>query len=79
VWDGLLHETSTRGIYRSIELMLKELGELDEVIEILAKPKTICQFIYNNAWVLNLMRKKTEGTYIFQPVMTVCDKKFNTR
>ena len=54
----------------SIELMLKELTELDEVKEVLVKAKRICQFIYDNTWVLNLTRKKTEGTDIFQPATT---------
>lgn len=62
----------------SIELMLKELGELDEVREVLSKAKRICQFIYNNAWVLNLMRKKTEGADIFQPATTEFVTKFLT-
>ncbi|XP_020268882.1 uncharacterized protein LOC109844304 isoform X2 [Asparagus officinalis] len=61
-----------------IELILKELCNLNEVKEVLAQAKRICQFIYNNAWVLNLMRKKTEGRDIFQPAMTEFVTKFLT-
>ncbi|KAJ6850545.1 uncharacterized protein M6B38_263400 [Iris pallida] len=62
----------------SIESMLKGIGELDEVKETLSKAKRICQFIYNNAWVLNFMRKKTDGKDIFQPAMTEFVTKFLT-
>ncbi|KAG6765014.1 hypothetical protein POTOM_029028 [Populus tomentosa] len=38
----------------------------DEVKEVLAKAKKVTRFIYNNARVLNLMRKKTGGRDIIQ-------------
>ncbi|XP_024927992.3 uncharacterized protein LOC107412863 isoform X2 [Ziziphus jujuba] len=51
---------STCGIH-CIDLVLEEIGKLDEVKGVLAKAKRITQFIYNNAWLLNLIRKKTGG------------------
>lgn len=53
-----------------IELMLKGLAEMDEVNELLTKAKKICQLVYNNAWVLNLLREKTEGRDIIQHALT---------
>ncbi|KAJ0046613.1 hypothetical protein Pint_05707 [Pistacia integerrima] len=48
----------------------RQIGRMDEVNEILVKAKRITQFIYNNAWVLNLMRKKTGGRDILQLSVT---------
>ncbi|XP_058211763.1 uncharacterized protein LOC131323944 [Rhododendron vialii] len=42
-----------------IDLMLEEIEKMDEVKEVMAKAKRITQFVYNNSWVLDLMRKKT--------------------
>ncbi|KDP27070.1 hypothetical protein JCGZ_22067 [Jatropha curcas] len=53
-----------------IDLMLEEIGESDEVKDVLAKAKRITQFIYNNGWVLNLMRKRTGGRDIIQLART---------
>ncbi|XP_058086750.1 uncharacterized protein LOC131233916 isoform X2 [Magnolia sinica] len=53
-----------------IDLMLEEFGKLGEVKEILAKAKRISRFIYNHAWVLDLMRKRTGGRDIVRPAMT---------
>ncbi|XP_031260567.1 uncharacterized protein LOC116118736 isoform X2 [Pistacia vera] len=60
---------STCGV-QCIDRMLEEIGRMDEVNEILVKAKRITQFIYNNAWVLNLMRKKTGGRDILQLSVT---------
>ncbi|XP_077245171.1 uncharacterized protein LOC143885085 isoform X2 [Tasmannia lanceolata] len=61
-----------------IDLMLEELGEMDEVKETLAKSKRISQFIYNHAWVLNLMRKKTGGRDIVHPAISKFTTNFLT-
>ncbi|XP_028099435.1 uncharacterized protein LOC114298970 isoform X2 [Camellia sinensis] len=53
-----------------IDLMLEEIGKMVEVKEVLAKAKQITQFIYNNSWVLNLMRKRTGGSDIIQLAIT---------
>ncbi|MCL7031693.1 hypothetical protein MKW94_008692 [Papaver nudicaule] len=44
-----------------IDLMLEELGKMENVKEIFVKAKRISQFIYNNSWVYNLMKKRTGG------------------
>lgn len=49
-----------------IDLMLEEIGKQDDVEKVLAKAKRITQFVYNNAWVLNQMRKKTGARDIIQ-------------
>lgn len=49
-----------------IDLMLEDIGKMDIMKEVLAKAKQITQFVYNNAWVLNLLRKKTSGRDIIQ-------------
>lgn len=53
-----------------IDLMLEEIGKMNEVREVLEKAKKITQFIYNSAWLLNLMRKKTGGRDIVQLATT---------
>ncbi|XP_015584619.1 uncharacterized protein LOC8289331 isoform X2 [Ricinus communis] len=53
-----------------INLMLEEIGESDGIKEVLAKAKRLTQFIYNNSWVLNLMRKRTGGKDIIQLART---------
>ncbi|KAF5175661.1 hAT transposon superfamily [Thalictrum thalictroides] len=55
-----------------IDLMLEELGYMDEMKEVLSKAKRVCQFIYNNDWLLNLMRKRTGGRDIVRPAITRC-------
>eukprot|EP00268_Persea_americana_P053893 TRINITY_DN6137_c0_g3_i1.p1 TRINITY_DN6137_c0_g3~~TRINITY_DN6137_c0_g3_i1.p1 ORF type:complete len:950 (-),score=168.42 TRINITY_DN6137_c0_g3_i1:785-3400(-) len=61
-----------------IDLMLENLAKMDEVKEVLAKAKRISQLIYNHAWVLNLMRKKTGGRDIVQPAVTKFARNFLT-
>ncbi|XP_024463244.1 uncharacterized protein LOC112328478 isoform X1 [Populus trichocarpa] len=56
---------STCGV-QCIDLMLEEISKKDEVKEVLEKAKRVTRFIYNNARVLNLMRKKTGGRDIIQ-------------
>ncbi|KAI3904083.1 hypothetical protein MKW92_027377 [Papaver armeniacum] len=53
-----------------INLMLEELGEMEEIKEALRRAKKVCQFIYNHAWVLNTMRKITGGRDIVRPALT---------
>ena len=53
-----------------IDIMLEEIGKMDVTKEVLAKAKQVTQFVYNNAWVLNLMRKKTGGRDIIQLATT---------
>ncbi|XP_009418974.2 uncharacterized protein LOC103999056 [Musa acuminata AAA Group] len=53
-----------------IELMFKGLSEMDEVYGVIAKAKKITQLIYNDAWLLNLLKKTTEGRDLIRPGMT---------
>jgi hypothetical protein len=50
--------------------MLEDIGKMNVIKEVLAKAKQVTQFIYNNAWVLILMRKKTGGRDIIQLATT---------
>lgn len=61
-----------------VELMLQGLGKLDEVKNVLERAKKMCQLIYNNEWVLNFVRKQTEGREIFQSARTEFLTKFRT-
>lgn len=49
-----------------IDLVLEKIGKMDEVRMVLAKAKRISQLFYNNAWLINLIRKKTGGRDIVQ-------------
>lgn len=60
---------STCGVH-CIDLVLEEIGKMDDMKEVLVKAKRITQFIYNNAWLLNLIRKKTGGRDIVQLAAT---------
>ncbi|PKA66045.1 hypothetical protein AXF42_Ash010454 [Apostasia shenzhenica] len=53
-----------------VDLMLNVIAEIDAVKEVLAKVKKICQLIYNNVWILSFLRKKTNGSELFQPAVT---------
>ncbi|XP_064981268.1 uncharacterized protein LOC135622891 [Musa acuminata AAA Group] len=52
-----------------IELMLKGLCEMDEVNGTMTKAKKISQFLYNDAWLLDLLKRNTEGKDIIRPAM----------
>ncbi|KAK3228588.1 hypothetical protein Dsin_000469 [Dipteronia sinensis] len=60
---------STCGV-QCIDIILEEIGRMDEVNEVLAKAKRITRFIYNNDRVLKLMKKKTGGRDILQVAVT---------
>ncbi|CAL9129750.1 unnamed protein product [Musa textilis] len=53
-----------------IELMFKGLSEMDEVYGVIAKAKKITQLIYNDAWLLDLLKKTTDGRHLIRPGMT---------
>lgn len=50
-----------------IDKMLEEIGRQDWVGTVLEEAKTITQYIYNRAWVLNIMRKFTGGRELIRP------------
>jgi len=43
-----------------IDLMLEDLGKLPWIKTVIERGRSICKFIYNHTWVLNLMRKHNE-------------------
>ena len=44
-----------------IDLILKDIGKLEWVQDVVQECKQITKYIYNHAWVLNLMREFTQG------------------
>ncbi|KAK2983482.1 hypothetical protein RJ640_006495, partial [Escallonia rubra] len=61
-----------------IDMMLEEIGEMEGVKEVFVKAKEITRFIYNNAWVLDLMKKRTGGKDIVQLASTRFSSNFFT-
>ncbi|XP_022133726.1 uncharacterized protein LOC111006240 isoform X2 [Momordica charantia] len=53
-----------------LELILGEIEKMEEVEEVVGKAKRIVQFIYNNVWVLNLIKKRIGGREIIQLAST---------
>lgn len=47
--------------FRCIDGMLEDIGKLEAISQIIESAKTITGFIYNNAAILNMMRKYTHG------------------
>lgn len=44
-----------------IDLMLEDIGKIEWVQDVVQECKQITKYIYNHAWVLNLIREFTEG------------------
>ena len=42
-----------------IDLMLEDLGKFPWIKTIVEQGRSVCKFIYNHTWVLNLMKKYT--------------------
>eukprot|EP00253_Pinus_taeda_P002771 PITA_02771 len=53
-----------------IDLMLKDIGKLHWIHEVVEKEKSITKYLYNHTIVLNTMRKYTEGKEIVRPTVT---------
>ncbi|XP_050938906.1 uncharacterized protein LOC103496546 isoform X5 [Cucumis melo] len=53
-----------------VELILEEIEKTVEVKEIVGKAKRIVQFIYNNVWVLNQIKKRSGGREIIHLAST---------
>lgn len=49
-----------------VELILEEIEKMEEAKEVVGKAKRIVQFIYNNVWVLNQIKKRSGGREIIQ-------------
>lgn len=52
-----------------IDLMLEDIGKLEWVQDIVQECKHITKYIYNHAWVLNLIREFTQGE-LSRPAVT---------
>ena len=53
-----------------IDKMLEDIGRQDWVGTVLEEAKTITQYIYSHAWILNIMRKFTGGKELIRPKIT---------
>jgi hypothetical protein len=53
-----------------IDLMLEDIGKLPWIKTIIEKGRSVCKFIYNHTWVLNLMRKYTNDKELSRPGVT---------
>lgn len=49
-----------------VELILEEIEKMEEVKEVVGKAKRIVQFIYNDVWVQNQIKKRSGGREIIQ-------------
>ena len=52
-----------------IDLILEDIGKLEWVQDVVQECKQITKYIYNHAWVLNLMREFTQGE-LSRPAVT---------
>ena len=53
-----------------IDLMLEDLGKLPWLKEIIEQGRSVCKFIYNHTWVLDLMRKHNDQKELSHPGVT---------
>ncbi|XP_014515271.1 uncharacterized protein LOC106773098 [Vigna radiata var. radiata] len=53
-----------------IDKMLEDIGRQDWVSTVLEDAKTITQYIYSHAWILNIMKKFTGGKELIRPKIT---------
>ena len=53
-----------------IDLMLEDIGKQEWIKNTVEHAKSITKYIYNHSWVLNLMRKNTNGREIIRPAIT---------
>ena len=50
--------------------MLEDIGKQEWIKNTVEHAKSITKYIYNHSWVLNLMRKNTNGKEIIRPAIT---------
>ena len=53
-----------------IDLMLEDLGKLPWIKKIIEQGRSVCKFIYNHTWVLDLMRKHNDQKELSRPGIT---------
>ncbi|XVE98465.1 hypothetical protein REPUB_Repub03eG0109000 [Reevesia pubescens] len=51
-------------------LMLQDIGKLDEVCDVVNHASNITKYVYNHCYALHLMRKHTNGREILRPALT---------
>ena len=61
-----------------LDLMLEDLGKIPWIKKCVEQARNICKFIYNRAWVLNLMRWHTKNKELSHPAVTRFPTKFLT-
>nr|XP_043634832.1 uncharacterized protein LOC122605932 [Erigeron canadensis] len=59
-----------------INLILKDISELDDVADLITLASQVTVFIYNHKWSLNWLRKRDGWTEIIQPGATRFDTSF---
>ncbi|XP_072995837.1 uncharacterized protein [Typha latifolia] len=64
--------------FQCIDAMLEDFGKMDAINEIIENAKSITGFIYNNAYVLNMMKKYTHGKDLLLPAETRAAMNFIT-
>ena len=52
------------------DLMLKDMGKIPFIKEVVDHAKSITKFIYNHAFVLSLMRRYTKNRELLRPTIT---------
>jgi hypothetical protein len=53
-----------------LDLMLEDIGKIEWVKKTVEQGKSITRYIYNHSWVLNLMRKNTDGRELVRSAIT---------
>jgi hypothetical protein len=53
-----------------LNLMLQDIGKLDEVSDIVLHVAKVTKYVYNHCYALHLMRKHTGGREILRPAPT---------
>ncbi|KAG8500607.1 hypothetical protein CXB51_002656 [Gossypium anomalum] len=53
-----------------LDLCLKDIGKRPSVAQVLDEAKKVTCFIYNHTWIVDLMKKYTQGKQILRPALT---------
>jgi hypothetical protein len=61
-----------------LDLMLEDIGKIEWVKKTVEQRKSITRDIYNHSWVLNLMRKNTDGRELVRSAITCFATNFLT-
>jgi hypothetical protein len=61
-----------------LDLMFEDIGKIEWVKKTVEQGKSITRYIYNHSWVLNLMRKNTDGRELVRSTITCFAMNFLT-